>query len=170
MRGLKPPPPSVVACFLERNQSWCALLSVVRGRRSFHPTDEDLSVGTPLLPPHGRRPVRGDPAPSTPVLGVASTWLPWFRGTVTLVSLKGSSEQAMPAPSWAEAPPLFGGSMMYGLKPVPFKPTRNRDFVAELRRFCRMLAERQMNSLFGCRHSSITPIPGFPTAPRRPIA
>src|ERR1035437_1737331 len=31
------------------------------GSRDLHPTDEDLSVGTPGPPPHGRRPVRGDP-------------------------------------------------------------------------------------------------------------
>jgi IS30 family transposase len=28
---------------------------------AIHPTDEDLSAGTPATPPHGRRPVRGDP-------------------------------------------------------------------------------------------------------------
>jgi hypothetical protein len=37
---------------LERNQSWCALVSSVLGRRSLHPTDEDLSVWTPS--PDGR--------------------------------------------------------------------------------------------------------------------
>jgi hypothetical protein len=31
----------------------------------FHPTDEDLSVGTPISP-HGRRPVRGDPDSAYP--------------------------------------------------------------------------------------------------------
>jgi hypothetical protein len=34
---------------MERNQSKCVLSIFVQGRRFLHPTDEDLSVGTPTL-------------------------------------------------------------------------------------------------------------------------
>jgi hypothetical protein len=49
---------------VDRFQNSCALLRGVKGGIYFHPTDEDLSVGTPV-PPHRRRPVCGDPG-STP--------------------------------------------------------------------------------------------------------
>jgi hypothetical protein len=42
-----PPPPQTKTCL------W--------GPRASTPTDEDLSVGTPVLHPHRRRPVCGDP-------------------------------------------------------------------------------------------------------------
>jgi hypothetical protein len=34
---------------LRRSQGYCVLLESVRGRRSLHPNDEDLSVGTLVL-------------------------------------------------------------------------------------------------------------------------
>jgi len=34
---------------LERNQSPCILMSFVEGRHSHAPSDEDLSLGTPVL-------------------------------------------------------------------------------------------------------------------------
>jgi hypothetical protein len=52
----------------ERNQSYCALSSLVRSRRSLHPTDKDPSVGTPIL-----HPTDEDLSVGTPILVAAST-------------------------------------------------------------------------------------------------
>jgi hypothetical protein len=66
----------------ERNQSYCALSSLVRSRRSLHPTDEDLSVGTPILHPTDEdlsvgtpilHPTDEDLSVGTPILVAAST-------------------------------------------------------------------------------------------------
>src|ERR1035441_8613524 len=39
--------PGKTICILEQNQGYCSLISLVEGRRSLHPSDEDLSPGTP---------------------------------------------------------------------------------------------------------------------------
>jgi hypothetical protein len=67
---------------LRANQSPCGPVSFVQGRRSLHPTDEDLSVGTPTL-----HPTDEDLSVGTPTLIVASTLVWCFRDTPTLVSL-----------------------------------------------------------------------------------